>query len=602
MKSNPVFDTETQRNIKQVSDEIRELRLAGKLEDATGLCIKATQSFPNKYLFSKILADLYFQQKKYEATFIALSDYISKIHPSNDQCIADFAKRYYRLKRVLSKEEISKLAEILYTTIEKASIDQNIALKVKNIIGLDVASIKSLVNQPEHLLELINLLKDDSNFDSLTRLERTLEVENKFQLEQVLDKHILHRERSLKTYRVDQYCASLYEKFGEHEKAIKLLTEILSLRIESVAVRSLFRICRTIKNYDSVDLFMSKNPTLIRMQDFNILYELVYYFEAKNDDDQLIRVLNNINKSFSKNLPILRTLKNFYIRFGMLEEVKRLEPIIRTLSQAKNKTTDKYAEELEESETEIASTVLELNSELEHRKQLAAISDLTTGISPELGQPITNIRYTIQFYKKLLEKNLTKDSVFKIFDSILEETERMGALIKRLSPLTSSRNVLETFDLVDRIEKRVKLENPRLHDNHITVTIEPQTPITIYGDPVKFDQLISNLLLNSIDAITERKKTAKNKIAISLKDDAKNVQIHFSDNGMGIPQKNKNKIFDPFFSTKAPGKGEGLGLFIVWNLLKSQGGKITVDTNYTNGARFIISIPKKINLEKETKS
>jgi C4-dicarboxylate-specific signal transduction histidine kinase len=162
--------------------------------------------------------------------------------------------------------------------------------------------------------------------------------------------------------------------------------------------------------------------------------------------------------------------------------------------------------------------------------------------------------------------------------------------------------VLETFDLVDRIKKRVQLENPRLHDNHIIVTVKPQTPVTIYGDTVKFDQLISNLLINAIDAIVESKKTANNKIAISLKSDIQNVQISFSDNGLGIPFKNKNKIFDPFFSTKAPSKGEGLGLFIVWNLLKGQGGKITVDTSYKNGARFIITIPKKFNLEKEIKS
>lgn len=595
----------TQSNMKQVSDEIRKLRLVGKLEEATKLCIKATQSFSNEPFFYKILADLYMQQKNYEATFIALGSYIIKIPPLNNQCIADFAKRYYRLKRVLSKEKISELVGIIYTTIEKTSIDQTIALKVKDIIGTDMASIKPLANQSEHLSSFISLLNDDSNFNDLTRLEKILEVANKFQLEQVLDKHILTRERSLKTYRVDQYCASLYEKFGEHQKAIKVLTELLSLRIESVAARSLFRICRTIKNYDSVDDFLGKNPTLIKKQDFNILYELVYYFEIKNDIAQLQSVLRTIDKSFAQNLPILRTLRNFYIRFGMLEEVKRLDPIIRSLSQTKSKTTgkytDKYDEELAESETEIASTVLELYSELEHQKQLAAISDLTTGISHELGQPITNIRYTIQFYKKLLEKNLTKESVFKIFDSILEETDRMGALIKRLSPLTSSRNVLESYDLVDRIKKRIQLEKPRLDDNHIKVIIVPKVPVTIYGDTVKFDQLISNLLLNAIDAITERKKP-NNKIDIKVEDGAQDIHIFFSDNGVGIPFKNKNKIFDPFFSTKAPGKGEGLGLFIIWNLLKSQGGKITVDTNYKDGARFIITIPKKFNLEKETKS
>ena len=453
----------------------------------------------------------------------------------------------------------------------------------------------------QNLSEFAHLLNDNSNFSELAKLEKILEVDNRPQLEQVLDEHVLTRERNSKNHRIDLYCVSLYEKFGEHDKAIKLLTELLSFRIDPIAVRSLFRICRTNKKYEIVDEFLRKTPALLKTNNFNILYELVYYFETKNDDFHLQRVLNTIEISFTNSLPILRTLRNFYLRFEMLDEVRHLEPIIRAL-QAKEKSSGKYIDKFAAESDELASTVIDLYSELEHQKQLAAISDLTTGISHELGQPITNIRYTIQFYKKLLEKNFTKDSVFKIFDSILEETERMGALIKRLSPLTSSKNVLETFDLVDRIKKRVQLENPRLHDNHITVTIKPQIPITIYGDSVKFDQLISNLLLNAIDAIMESKKTGNNKITISLKGDVQNVQIFFSDNGIGIPFKNKNKIFDPFFSTKAPGRGEGLGLFIVWNLLKSQGGEITVDTNYKNGARFIITIPKKFNLEKEIKS
>ncbi|MCX7093920.1 MAG: HAMP domain-containing sensor histidine kinase [Methylobacter sp.] len=594
-----MHDIDTQSNMKQVSDEIRELRLAGNLEEATKLCTKARHLFPDKYLFSIIQADLYFQQNDYEATFIALGEYLKKQPLSKNRFVANFAKRYYRLQQVLPKEKLSDLAEKLCITIDKSSADKNVIREVKDILRPDMVSINFLPEHSPKFASFIKLLEDDLNFNEFTKQEKILEKENRYQLEQVLDKYVLTRERVSSTRRIDTYCASIYEKFEKHDKAIKLLTELLSVRIEAVAARSLFRICRTIKNYDSVDNFLSKNPALIKNNDFNILYELVYYFEAKNDNIQLQRVLSIIEKSFAQNLPILETLKNFYIRFGMLEEIKRLEPTIRSITKDKGK--GKYVEELEESETEIASTISELNSQLNHQKQLVAISDLTTGISHELGQPITNIRYTIQFYKKLLEKNLTKDSVFKIFDSILEETERMGALIKRLSPLTSSRNVLETYDLIDRIKKRVQLEKPRLDDNHIKVTIASKVPVTVYGDSVKFDQLISNLLLNAIDAIKERNKTDKNKIDIKVEDGTQDVSIFFSDNGVGIPFKNKNTIFDPFFSTKAPGKGEGLGLFIVWNLLKSQGGKIIVDTSYTNGARFIITIPKTFNLEKETK-
>jgi signal transduction histidine kinase len=105
-----------------------------------------------------------------------------------------------------------------------------------------------------------------------------------------------------------------------------------------------------------------------------------------------------------------------------------------------------------------------LYSELEHQKQKAAFSDLAFGISHELGQPITNIRYTIQYYRKLFEKTISTDLVFNIFDSILEETERMGRLINRLAPLTSRQSVIEPFDLMTIIQNRVKAESTRLQN------------------------------------------------------------------------------------------------------------------------------------------
>jgi signal transduction histidine kinase len=108
--------------------------------------------------------------------------------------------------------------------------------------------------------------------------------------------------------------------------------------------------------------------------------------------------------------------------------------------------------------------------------------------------------------------------------------------------------------------------------------------------------LVSNLLLNSIDAIKERRTPGPNKIDVRIEDGPKEIHIYFSDTGVGVPIANRNKIFDPFFSTKPPGKGEGLGLFIVWNLLKMQGGRISVDSQYNRGARFVITIPKSASL------
>ncbi|RKZ54290.1 MAG: hypothetical protein DRR16_10790 [Candidatus Parabeggiatoa sp. nov. 3] len=249
---------------------------------------------------------------------------------------------------------------------------------------------------------------------------------------------------------------------------------------------------------------------------------------------------------------------------------------------------------------EAVALIKTLYSELEHQKQKAALSDLTLGISHELGQPITNIRYTVQYYRKLFEKTMNLDLVFKIFDSILEETERMGKLIKRLAPLTSSQSIIEPYNLMTIIQNRVKAENIRLQHFKIQVKISPSTPIYMVGDAVKFEQLISNLLFNAIDAIAEKKQQEDNQINIQVTGKDDEINIIFKDTGIGISAKHQHKIFEPFFTSKLPDKGEGLGLFIVWNILKMQGGQISLDTQYQEGARFLISMPKNQSETKET--
>ena len=179
----------------------------------------------------------------------------------------------------------------------------------------------------------------------------------------------------------------------------------------------------------------------------------------------------------------------------------------------------------------------------------------------------------------------------------------MGGLIKRLAPITSSKSIIEKFDIMERIYKRVNAEGTRLKQCKMKVNIFPQKSVFMIGDPIKFDQIISNLLLNAIDSINERMKQTKkirvNRIGIKVEKLENELKLAFSDNGTGISAKDRGKIFDPFYTTKPPGKGEGLGLFIIWNLLKMQGGKISLDPKYKHGARFLITIPKVIQDKKE---
>jgi signal transduction histidine kinase len=578
------------------ADEIRSARDLGNLSAAIERCKAAIQAMPDDPFFSRVFADLLFEQKKYEEAFIALADYLSVTPISQKK---QFALRYARFRRVFSKEKMAHYAKLLSAAISEANIEKNLAFWAKNLIRPDL-SIDQPLKQTDipQLADFLSKLNDDANFFAVAKQEKEIEEKYHDGLLRLLDGHILNRQRALATFRIDLFCASIYERFQRHNEALKVLSEILHIRLDPVAARTLFRICRLVGNYDHVDELLAREPSLAKTNEFNVLYELVYYYESRGEFRQLQNVLRKIEQSFGQNLPVLRTLKNFFIRFGLLEDAQRLEPKILAFYSKSGKSS-KFLDTLAESDAEVTSKMQQLYSELEHQKQLAAISDLTTGISHELGQPITNIRYTIQFYRRLLEKKLTKEGVFAVFDSILEETKRMGGLIGRLSPLTSSKAVLETFDVMERISSRIRTEQARLQEGKISVRATPPTAVFLHGDPVKFDQLVSNLLLNSIDAILERKTPGKNEIRINVSQDEKEISIGFSDTGIGIPPRNRNTIFDPFFSTKPPGKGEGLGLFIVWNLLKMQGGTISVDPDYENGAKMNIRIPANSeNIEK----
>jgi C4-dicarboxylate-specific signal transduction histidine kinase len=108
--------------------------------------------------------------------------------------------------------------------------------------------------------------------------------------------------------------------------------------------------------------------------------------------------------------------------------------------------------------------------------------------------------------------------------------------------------------------------------------------------------------LNAIDAVQDKHPGGGGKVDISVSSTASDLKIVVSDNGPGVPIGDRNKIFDPFFSTKAPGKGEGLGLFIIWNLLKMIGGKIHIDSLYKQGARFVVTMPRSLAKSVEVQS
>ncbi len=114
----------------------------------------------------------------------------------------------------------------------------------------------------------------------------------------------------------------------------------------------------------------------MKSNDFNILYELVYYFESQNNFEQVQSILQKIEKMFADSIPILRTVRNFYLRFGLFDDVSRVDETIKDRG-----SRERFLSEVQETDKEVGSKIKELYSEVEHKTRIAAISDLTKHFS-----------------------------------------------------------------------------------------------------------------------------------------------------------------------------------------------------------------------------
>ncbi|MEO1255512.1 MAG: ATP-binding protein, partial [Bacteroidota bacterium] len=118
--------------------------------------------------------------------------------------------------------------------------------------------------------------------------------------------------------------------------------------------------------------------------------------------------------------------------------------------------------------------------------------------------------------------------------------------------------------------------------------------------PGQLNQVFMNILNNAVQAMPEEKKDAE--ITIYTEEADKEVMIRMKDNGIGIPDEIKNRIWEPFFTTKEVGVGTGLGMSITYGIIEKHGGKIELSSEVGKGTEFVITLPKKITPIKKKES
>ena len=229
--------------------------------------------------------------------------------------------------------------------------------------------------------------------------------------------------------------------------------------------------------------------------------------------------------------------------------------------------------------------------ELAHASRLAMAGELTGSIAHEINQPLGAILSNADAADLILESGGDRRvEVRQILSDIRRDDLRAGEVIRRLRALLAKNQVerrpFEINEVVNEIEPLLRTEARRRK-----VTLEIRTadePVAISGDPIQIQQVLIQLVLNGMDAVSGLPEPRRI-VVVSVEKTAGGVALAVRDRGQGIAPEHLPKVFDSFFTTKQ--SGMGLGLSIARSLVEAHGGRIRAESGPGDGAVFHVAFP-----------
>ncbi|MBF0506801.1 MAG: HAMP domain-containing histidine kinase [Nitrospirae bacterium] len=244
-------------------------------------------------------------------------------------------------------------------------------------------------------------------------------------------------------------------------------------------------------------------------------------------------------------------------------------------------------------------------------EKLASLGTLLSGVAHELNNPLSNISSSCQILAEEITEN---DMEYKkeLLSQIDEQTDRARNIVRSLLEFSRDKDFKkETLPLKNLIEETIRFIKGQV-PTKVEIEVSVPDDIVIFADKQRIQQVFLNLIKNAIEAISgegivyvralrrsaiEKAEEEEPEIYNYLKYHGKctveedTVDIEISDTGSGIDADILTKVFDPFFTTKDVGKGSGLGLSIVHEIILEHDGCIAVDSRVGSGTTFLIRLP-----------
>jgi len=228
-----------------------------------------------------------------------------------------------------------------------------------------------------------------------------------------------------------------------------------------------------------------------------------------------------------------------------------------------------------------------LEQQVVQSERLAAMGAMIGGVAHELNNPLTSILGV----SELLQDTETNETSRKQLAMLQQQARRAAEIVQNLTyfarPPAPGKS---RINLVEVVERTLNLHAYSLRKNNITVDFlkEQGVPYAL-GDPHQLMQVFLNLIVNAEQAIREARDKGTLRIRLGKGDNA--VWVSFHDDGPGIAKENLSSIFDPFYTTKRPGRGTGLGLSICKSVMKEHHGSVEAANSPEGGAVFTVTLP-----------
>ncbi len=235
-----------------------------------------------------------------------------------------------------------------------------------------------------------------------------------------------------------------------------------------------------------------------------------------------------------------------------------------------------------------------LESQLFQQEKLSALDTIVSGVAHELNNPLTAI---LGYTEYLLSRDIDPDTR-KYLSSIIEASQRCSAIVNSLRAFAQRQRTPKTLNSInDILEEMVALCAYQLRIDHIDLTLEldPALPI-IHLQVREMQRVFLSIISNAqyaLNLVDNRPRTLR----IHTLANGPNINIVFEDNGIGMNQEVRNRVFDPFYTGRPQGEGIGMGLSVAHGVIRAHEGTITLESEPDQGTTLTISLPIRANDE-----